>query len=143
MPRTRRCFDNSFDTHLLLSTIRSQTPTFVRQRYALQLAPVNPLVDTELKLRKVKVIPITPGHSATASIAEWLTGFRNRVRRASVRSNLPPAGEIVGRQSDVERIVEALASRAPVVAIEGFAGIGKNSARPARCASDCRRGRQL
>jgi len=43
--------------------------------------------------------------------------------------NLPPRNydELIGRKTDIDRVLRALESRYPVITIEGFAGVGKTS----------------
>ena len=45
------------------------------------------------------------------------------------RHNLPPRiyGELLGRKTDIDRVLRELESRYPVITIEGFAGVGKTS----------------
>jgi len=48
--------------------------------------------------------------------------------RPKVHDNLPPqCGEFLGREKDIERVLNGLCSRWPLVSIEGFGGIGKTT----------------
>jgi tetratricopeptide (TPR) repeat protein len=47
--------------------------------------------------------------------------------KLTVPHNLPPRSEFIGREKEKERIYEALASRYPLVSIDGIGGIGKTS----------------
>lgn len=47
--------------------------------------------------------------------------------RPPVPNNLPPRSEFIGREQEENRLLEALASRSPLVCIDGIGGIGKTS----------------
>lgn len=44
-----------------------------------------------------------------------------------VNDNLPSHGEFLGREKDIEQVLEGLQSRWPLISIEGMAGIGKTT----------------
>jgi hypothetical protein len=45
----------------------------------------------------------------------------------AIPQNLPPRGEFIGREKEMEQVRQALASRSYLVVIEGIGGIGKTA----------------
>jgi Domain of unknown function (DUF4062)/NB-ARC domain len=73
-----------------------------------------------------------PGDLASkvaTSLHNWLgeRGAPASTRLILGRNNLPPNVDLIGRQSEKAEILEALATRAPVVLIDGIGGIGKTA----------------
>lgn len=54
-------------------------------------------------------------------------GEADDLPKLAIPHNLPPRSEFVGRQAEKGRVYEALASRYPLVSIDGIGGIGKTS----------------
>lgn len=79
--------------------------------------------------------------AAVAQILQYRQDQRDRKLRAEYSPTVPPAtappvvkpnnmpsrGEFIGRQAEKERVKEALASRWPLICIDGIGGIGKTS----------------
>ncbi len=54
--------------------------------------------------------------------------YPQQIQPISIRQNLPPRyGQVLGRQTDLDRVLEGLESHWPLVAIEGLGGIGKTT----------------
>ena len=64
-----------------------------------------------LETHGVSVIPVTPPEPQVPTIP----------------NNLPPRGEFIGREKEKARVREALASRWPLICIDGIGGIGKTA----------------
>jgi tetratricopeptide (TPR) repeat protein len=56
----------------------------------------------------------------------WM-GEADELPKLAIPHNLPPRSEFVGREAEKTRVYEALASRYPLVSIDGIGGIGKTS----------------
>lgn len=56
----------------------------------------------------------------------WM-GEADDLPKLAIPHNLPPRSEFVGREAEKARVYEALASRYPLVSIDGIGGIGKTS----------------
>lgn len=127
---------------LILAQARQDGGTNPRNRFAVML---NASPAMEAMLRHKGIVPVTlstqPGQDKTTVVAEWLAEFVESVNRVKKRPDdrlrtpeiqrthnlpLPPAG-FLGREPELADVIKGLASRYPLVSIEGFAGVGKTS----------------
>lgn len=132
---------NDFDLRTILSQVSRESRELRRNLFSVQLNPP-PVVTKDLERRGVTVIPLKvtrKGHE-TEALQAWLEDLVRRIGKKKdpqpptsvikvLNNNLPrrQAGELLGRKDNFNRVMEGLRSRYPLIAIEGFAGVGKTS----------------
>jgi hypothetical protein len=111
-----------------------------RNLFTVQINPA-PVMTKDLERRGLKVIPleVPEGADATQTLHVWLEELVRRLGQnkapqtlttlVKVSNNNLPAGlgDLLGRKEEVARVLKGLRSRYPLIAIEGFPGIGKTS----------------
>src|SRR5215207_2551621 len=126
------------DLRMLLSRVRKESRTLRRNLFSAQL---NPSKNTELALHRHGIVVVPLGASgdkddANRALERWLKefaqaieGYRSQGVPARKNHDLPPRPRLVGRQRDAEQALKGLDSHTgfPLIAIEGFAGVGKTS----------------
>lgn len=128
---------------LILAQARQEGGVAPRNRFAVV---INASPATETMLRHKGIVPVSlttqAGQDKSTAFAEWLAGFAETVDRHKKQidpgwlrtpeiqrtHNLPPPPPgFVGREPEFADVIKGLASRYPLVSIEGFAGVGKTS----------------
>ncbi len=67
-------------------------------------------------------------YASAALLQELFRASSSRSEGVPIYENLPPRyGDFLGRSAEIKRVLHGLASRWPIISIEGFAGIGKTS----------------
>ncbi|MEA2559356.1 MAG: LuxR family transcriptional regulator, glucitol operon activator [Acidobacteriota bacterium] len=134
---------NDFDMRMILSEVDTRTEGSGRSLFAVQFNPT-PLEVKEFDRRRIKVIGLRGAtrEERNRALQQWLEEFNRRVRespqkqdaalhlfaRDFVKSNLPPPPRcLLDRAADRERLMSGLRLRYPLIAIKGFAGVGKTS----------------
>lgn len=132
---------NDFDMRMILQQVNRTAAGLLENLFAVQFNPT-PLEVEELKRRKIKVIGLRgkTREEKNQALEQWLMHFNRCVReiaaqdevrplftRDFVKSNLPPSCDLLGRTADRERLMSGLRLRYPLIAIKGFAGVGKTS----------------
>lgn len=131
---------NDENLKLILAQARHQGGNTPRNRFALVVDPSPSIL---MMMRNKGLIPVVASSEAqdkTAAVERWLAEFIERIRNARPKSdprlasagerthNLPPmVSDFLGREEELREVMEGLASRYPLVAVEGFAGVGKTS----------------
>ncbi|MEA3017235.1 MAG: hypothetical protein QOI38_1957, partial [Sphingomonadales bacterium] len=122
----------------ILAQIEHEAGDLQPSMYCLQFKPTR-LVTAVLKDQGLDVIPLEsePGTpEATAELLQWLNDFSARVAAARDDASTPVAGAphnlrprrmLHGREGDLEGTFRGLRSRYPLIAIQGFPGVGKTS----------------
>lgn len=133
---------NDVDLRMILSQVKRVAGRFRRNLFAVQFNPTSLEVE-ELKRRGVRVIGLkAKPNGFNKALKQWLEDFSRRVRESPelnpvarqlfaidfINSNLPPRGsDLLGRATDLTRVMDGLRSRYPLIAIQGSAGVGKTS----------------
>ncbi|HEV7519206.1 MAG TPA: SIR2 family protein [Thermoanaerobaculia bacterium] len=133
---------NDVNLRMILSQVKRVAGRFMKNLFAVQFNPT-PLEERELNRRGVRVIGLkAKANQFNRALQEWLEGFSRRVRESPelhpvarqlfpihfINCNLPPhSGGLLGRTTELARTMEGLRLRYHLIAINGFAGVGKTS----------------
>jgi NB-ARC domain len=76
----------------------------------------------------IRLLDLAHHSSPSTLLAKLFPNDRINLDNPRVYHNLPPRyGDIIGRRDDLQRVLEGMASRWPVISIEGLAGVGKTT----------------
>lgn len=133
---------SDIDLRMILSQVKKVAGSFRRNLFAVQLNP-SLLEIEELRRRGVRVIGLKAGEEDfNAVLLKWLQEFSRRVRESLelqpsarqlfaidfINGSVPKRSvDLLGRTTDLARVMDGLRSRYPLVAIKGPAGVGKTT----------------